>query len=135
MKTWDRKNGVAVHAWNEGHRVNWEGVEVLECEQNYRKRRTLEAIWIKKTKKSNLDCGMMLNQIWSTHIDYIYNYYIDLLQFIPFFHCFNFNFILLLLLNLINFYYIISYFNFYLYFNIVYFIFNSIIPFYLNLVT
>ena len=70
MKTGDRKNGVAVHAWNEGHRVNWVGVGVLECEHNYWKRRTLEAIWIKKTKKnSNLDCGMMLNQLWLTHID------------------------------------------------------------------
>ena len=39
VKTADRKNGVAVHAWNEGHRVNWEGIEVLECEQNYWKRR------------------------------------------------------------------------------------------------
>ena len=26
VKTGDQKNGVAVHAWNEGHRVNWEGV-------------------------------------------------------------------------------------------------------------
>ena len=70
MKTGDLKNVVAVHAWNEGHTVNWEGVEVLECEQNYCKRRTLEANWIKKTKKnSNLDCGMMLNQIWLAHID------------------------------------------------------------------
>ena len=32
VKTGDLKNVVAVHAWNEGHRVNWE-VEVLECEQ------------------------------------------------------------------------------------------------------
>ena len=69
--------------------MNWEGVEVLECEQNYWKRRTLEAIWIKKTKKnSNLDCDMMLNQIWLTHIDQ------TLFQFISFFHCFNFYFIL-----------------------------------------
>ena len=35
VKIEDRKNGVAVHTWNEGDRVNWEGFEDLECEQNY----------------------------------------------------------------------------------------------------
>lgn len=35
-----RKNGVAEHAWDEGHAVDWKGVRVLECEQNYWKRRT-----------------------------------------------------------------------------------------------
>ena len=52
VKTRDRKNGLAIHAWNEGNRVNWEGVEVLEYEQNYWKRRAFGAIWIKKTKKN-----------------------------------------------------------------------------------
>ena len=27
IKTGDRKNGVAVHGWDEGHRVDWEGLE------------------------------------------------------------------------------------------------------------
>ena len=60
VKTRVRKNGVAVHAWDEGHNVDWEGVKILECEQNYWKRslRVLEAIQIKKAEKnSSLDCG------------------------------------------------------------------------------
>ena len=70
VKTGDRKNGVAVHAWDEQHTVDWEGAKILEHEQNHWKRRTLEAIWIKKTegRNSNLDCGLMLNQTWLSYI-------------------------------------------------------------------
>lgn len=71
VKTGDgRKNGVAEHAWDEGHAVDWKGVRILECEQNYWKRRTLKAIWIKKTgeRNSNLDCGLMLKQTWLAYI-------------------------------------------------------------------
>ena len=61
-----------MHAWDEQHTVDWEGVKILEHEQNYWKRRTLEAIWIKKTegRNSNLDCGLMLNQTWLSYIHY-----------------------------------------------------------------
>ena len=41
VKTGDRKNGVAVHAWDEGHRVDWEGVKIPESEPQYLKRRVL----------------------------------------------------------------------------------------------
>ena len=47
VKTGDRKNGVAAHAWDEGHRVDWEGAKILESEPQCLKRRVLEAIWIK----------------------------------------------------------------------------------------
>ena len=39
VKTGDRKNGVAVHARDEGHMVEWEGAEILELEPHYLKRR------------------------------------------------------------------------------------------------
>ena len=42
VKTGDRKNGVVVHAWDEGHRVDWEGVKILESEPHYLRRRVLE---------------------------------------------------------------------------------------------
>ena len=29
------KNGVADHAWDKGHNVDWDGVKVLECEPSY----------------------------------------------------------------------------------------------------
>ena len=51
MKTRDPKNGVAIHAWAEGHSVDWEGVKTLECDQNW-KRRVAETIWIEKTDKN-----------------------------------------------------------------------------------
>ena len=44
VKTGNWKNGVAVHVWDEGHRVGWEGAEILESEPHYLKRRVLEAI-------------------------------------------------------------------------------------------
>ena len=63
VKTGDQRNGVAVRAWGEGRRVDWEGAKILESEPHYLKRRVLEAIWIKKTNRnSNLDCGLVLNQ-------------------------------------------------------------------------
>ena len=70
VKTGDGKNGVAVHAWDEEHRMDWEGAKSLEYKPNYWKRRVLEAIWIKKTSiNSNLDCGLTLNQTWLAYID------------------------------------------------------------------
>ncbi len=42
MKIGDRRNGVAVHAWDTGHSVNWDGTEVLEQESNYWKRKTMK---------------------------------------------------------------------------------------------
>ena len=70
VKTENRRNGVAVHAWDEQHAVDWEGIKILEHEQNYWRRRTLEAIWIKKTegRNFNLDCGLTLNQTWLSYI-------------------------------------------------------------------
>ena len=61
VKRCDRKNSVAVHAWDHEHRVDWEGVKILESEPHHLKRRVIEAIWIHRTKNnSNLtkDCGL-----------------------------------------------------------------------------
>ena len=33
VKTEDRRNGVVVHAWDEGHRVDWEGAKILESQR------------------------------------------------------------------------------------------------------
>ena len=62
----DRNNGIAVHAWDHDHRVDWEAARVLEQEQRYWKRQTLEAIHIMRHgNTTNLDCGLMLNSIWT----------------------------------------------------------------------
>ena len=38
VKTGDWKNRVVVHALGEGHRVDWEGVNILESEPHYLKK-------------------------------------------------------------------------------------------------
>ena len=58
----DRKNGIATHAWDHNHRVNWEGAQVIQTEPFYWKRRVLEAIIIRNhDTTSNLDCGLSLD--------------------------------------------------------------------------
>ena len=71
VKTNNRKNGIAVHAWDMEHRPDWDATEILEMEPHYWKRRILEAIWIQKTPQTcNLDCGLILNEAWTTHTRY-----------------------------------------------------------------
>ena len=66
VKTNDRKNGIAVHAWDLDHRPRWEAAEILEHEQNYWRRQVLEGIWIRRTDNiCNLDCGMTINDTWA----------------------------------------------------------------------
>lgn len=63
VKTNDRKNGIAVHAWDMGHRPDRDAAEVMETEPHYWKRQVLEAIWIQKTSQTNnLDCGLTLSE-------------------------------------------------------------------------
>ena len=57
VKRGDTNNGVAVHAWEQQHSVDWEEASVLEQEPRYWKRRILEAIEIRKHENNtNLDC-------------------------------------------------------------------------------
>ena len=44
----DTNNGIAVHAWEHQHRVDWENASVLKQEPGYWKRRVLEAIEIQR---------------------------------------------------------------------------------------
>ena len=69
VKTNDRKNGIAVHAWDREHQPYWDAAEIVEMETHYWKRRVLEAIWIQETPLTcNLDCGLTLNKTWAMHI-------------------------------------------------------------------
>ena len=70
VKTANMNNGIAAHAWNHQHPVDWASAKVRAFEQHLWKRRVLEAICIKETKEnSNLDCGLILNQAWSPLLD------------------------------------------------------------------
>ena len=61
------KNEIAVHANNHNHKVDGEGVKVLEEEPRYWRRRTLEVIHIHRREQTSiLDCGLALNDTDST---------------------------------------------------------------------
>ena len=65
VRNGDRTNGVAMHAWEESHRVNWTGAKIREVETHLWKRKILEAIHIQtQPHTSNLDCGLFLNDVW-----------------------------------------------------------------------
>ena len=65
VKNNDRKNGIAVHAWD--------AAEVAETEPQYILEEAcllLEAIWIQKTSQTcNLDCGLTLSEAWPYILD------------------------------------------------------------------
>ena len=59
--------GIAVHANDTEHSIDREKAEVIDREQNWRKRRVKDALYIKEVKaQMNLDRGMALDGVWST---------------------------------------------------------------------
>ena len=66
VKRGDPRNGIAVHAHETQHEIDWNGAEVKKMEVNYWKRRTIEAIQIKTSSKTmNLDNGLLLPSVWN----------------------------------------------------------------------
>ena len=65
VRTGNSKNGIAAHVQESDHPVDWTLAKVRTNEQNLYKRKTLEAIHIKReANPSNLDCGQQINPIW-----------------------------------------------------------------------
>ena len=65
VKTYDTNNGVAVHAWDNDHHVNWDAARVVAVEHHLTKRRVLESLHIREQRKtSNLDSGYTLSPTW-----------------------------------------------------------------------
>ena len=61
----DRKNGIAVHAWDKGHQVKWESAKVKELETNLANRRIMEALHIQQLPHTtNLDCELTIDPVW-----------------------------------------------------------------------
>ena len=59
VRRFDKNNGIAVHAWNEDHAVDWEAARIISTAPHYWNRRTLEAIHIQQRSPTmNLDCGL-----------------------------------------------------------------------------
>ena len=65
VKKKDLKNGIAAHACQQQHRVDWSAAKVRCTEQHYWKRKVLEAIHIQQqANTSNLDCGLQISPVW-----------------------------------------------------------------------
>ena len=66
VRTRDMNNGIAAHAWNNDHHVDWEVAKVRLQEQHHWKRKVLEAIHIQSEEKTSyLDIGLSINPIWT----------------------------------------------------------------------
>ena len=58
----DRNNGIAVHAWDEDHRIDWKGANIKE---QLWKRKALEAVHIcMQPNTHSLDRGLILSDVW-----------------------------------------------------------------------
>ena len=57
----DTKNGIAVHAWDSHHRINWVGAKVISPIIGRRESWHIQ----KRGNTTNLDCGLSLNSIWT----------------------------------------------------------------------
>ena len=63
----DTNNGIAVHANEHDHPVDWSSAKILHKETNFIKRKVVEALHISETKHTmNLDQDLRLNPTWQT---------------------------------------------------------------------
>ena len=70
VKRGDPKNGIAVHAHESQHAIDWEGASVKRCVSGYWQRRTSKAIQIKMSHGTmNLDSGLQLPTVWNPILD------------------------------------------------------------------
>ena len=66
VKRGDPKNGIAVHAHETKHAINWDEAKVRRCVNGFWQRKTTEAIHIQRNKKTmNLDRGLCLPSMWN----------------------------------------------------------------------
>ena len=66
VKRGDPKNGIAVHVQKTNHCINWEGATVQRRSGGFWRRRTVEAIRVRKaTPNMNLDSGLLLPMVWN----------------------------------------------------------------------
>ena len=65
VKRGDPKNGIAEHAHNTQHAIDWMGAKE-KMDSNYWRRRTIEAIHIETSADTmNLDGGLLLPLVWN----------------------------------------------------------------------
>ena len=66
----DDRNGIAVHVQKYDHHIDWDSAQVEQVIPDYWKRRTAEAILIRKRSPTmNLDCALQLPTEWNPILD------------------------------------------------------------------
>ena len=66
VKRGDPKNGIAVHAHESHHSIDWDGATVERTVTNYWQRRATEAIQIRTSGETmNLDNSLQLSTVWN----------------------------------------------------------------------
>ena len=61
------RSAVAEHAWQEGHEINWNDVEILDTARNLQERKVKESLYIRMAPKTclmNRDEGRELPLLW-----------------------------------------------------------------------
>ena len=66
MKNMDPKNGIAMHVQKTAHAINWQEARIPAMEDNWERRRILEALEIQQRRPMmNLDAGLILDPLWT----------------------------------------------------------------------
>ena len=66
VKRGDRNNGIAVHAHESHHSIDWDGAKVKRTVSNYWQRIAMEAIQIRTSGQTmNLDSSLQLSTVWN----------------------------------------------------------------------
>ena len=69
VKNKDPLNGIAVHVQKTAHNINWQEARILARENNWGRRRVLEALEIQQRRlKMNLDVGLLLDRLWTPFV-------------------------------------------------------------------
>ena len=69
VKNKDPKNGIAMHIQKAAHTINWQEAKILGREENWGRRRDLEALVIQQRRPMmNLDAGLILDPSWTPFV-------------------------------------------------------------------
>ena len=69
IKSKDPLNGIAVHVQKTAHNINWQEARILARDNNWGKRRVLEALEIQQRRPMmNLDAGLLLDRSWTPFV-------------------------------------------------------------------
>ena len=68
MKNKDPKNCIAMDVQKTAHTINWQEARILVREDNWGRRRVLEALEIQQRRPMILDAGLILHPLWTLFV-------------------------------------------------------------------